>query len=413
MRLVLVLVLVGLVGLVACNSRTVSLLDGTVADTELSADAGGPIAAPDAASPYCSTGSDCGPTAYCHIEGACIATGAKMGECKPRPDACDQVADPVCGCDGATYSNACMAHAAGVNVARKGACEGICGKAFYLPACKPTEVCDYQSCGAATGKCVPKPSPKDCLAMSGPVVCGCDNKTYATDCERLLAGVALSHTGACQPMVTVVTDKATYNPSDPALITLTNGTTKSVFLPGCSVYSWERKEGGAWVNKGPTVICGWEGNAKEVTSGGTYVETSQNKAGTWRLRLDYGVGCTPGKPLSGAGCAAMLYAYSNVFTILPGQKDCIALQTQYAAAVSAAKSCSAADPVPHCQHLVLESLACNCKTYVETDSQLKSVHQAFKDMGCELISLPVCPPVACPSLKGSTCANDTCIDLTY
>jgi hypothetical protein len=44
------------------------------------------------------------------------------GACAKRPEACIQVVQPVCGCDGRTYGNACTAASAGVSVASDGAC---------------------------------------------------------------------------------------------------------------------------------------------------------------------------------------------------------------------------------------------------------------------------------------------------
>lgn len=44
------------------------------------------------------------------------------GTCQRRPEVCTMQYDPVCGCDGRTYPNACGAAAAGASVRARGEC---------------------------------------------------------------------------------------------------------------------------------------------------------------------------------------------------------------------------------------------------------------------------------------------------
>jgi hypothetical protein len=150
-------------------------------------------------------GLACAEGEFCNypLDAICGAADA-TGICEPIPEACPSIYDPMCGCDGTTYGNACDANMVGVSVAASGECEptgeNACGGLLGL-ACAEGEFCDYPPdafCGAAdaTGLCTA--IPEACEDVHDPV-CGCDGTTYANACEANGAGISVASDGPCEP----------------------------------------------------------------------------------------------------------------------------------------------------------------------------------------------------------------------
>lgn len=125
------------------------------------------------------------------------------GTCKPLPKFCTREYKPVCGCNGQTYSNECIANRQGVSVEYTGPCESVeveCG-GESTGVCKENEYCAYEPdgmCGWTDATSVCKPRPKACTKIYAPV-CGCDSKTYANECLANAAGTGILKNEACDP----------------------------------------------------------------------------------------------------------------------------------------------------------------------------------------------------------------------
>jgi len=145
---------------------------------------------------FCGSTSDCPEFFYCK-KPVGVCTGSTLGKCIAQPDTCSTQYDPVCGCNGKTYTNGCFADLAGISIYSIGLCNNTSECSTDID-CTSTQLCvkDVGTCGddSIVGLCVERP--EICRTVVAPV-CGCDNITYTNDCYAYGAGSNIAYTTAC------------------------------------------------------------------------------------------------------------------------------------------------------------------------------------------------------------------------
>jgi hypothetical protein len=150
---------------------------------------------------------DCPTGFFCDIPAESCLSDAP-GYCRAMGDYCPEIYSPVCGCDNSTYSNACKASSAGINIMHTGdclsydpvlKCTSIGGESLDCldgTFCKVLEgTCLTSSNSNAYGYCTPITT--SCEEIYAPV-CGCDNVTYNNECMASTLGINIAHSGVCE-----------------------------------------------------------------------------------------------------------------------------------------------------------------------------------------------------------------------
>jgi len=194
--------------------------------------------------------SDCDSNRFCGTSFGSCDTSSQNRFCKLYTDSCSDIFDPVCGCNGGTYDNPCLATNARANIRSYGSCPTSCDTTSDCPSdswCRDGSCQDYalngESCGGTSlssqERCIPSnycvrygsddygtchrscSNSADCTGSqfcatvgldcsayrycaseteSCPdfrPVCGCNSVSYENPCEAYRAGESVRSMGVC------------------------------------------------------------------------------------------------------------------------------------------------------------------------------------------------------------------------
>lgn len=119
------------------------------------------------------------------------------------------------------------------------------------------------------------------------------------------------------------TDRAVYVEGQPGVASLSNGSSETLWLPGCIAFEQQRWDGGAWVPAAvPDWVCFWEGYAQPLEPRETHRDPfTARTPGRWRIEYTVGHGCDPERPLRETTCQRIEAIHSNEYRVIAANSE--------------------------------------------------------------------------------------------